>query len=113
MKLDLFVDTSRKGISMGLSDSTSGLYQETVDASARGETASAILDDLLARVGAKLDDISECYSLWDRDPLAVSVRESLSVRDFALAANVNFVESVPCRLWNALAVTTIQPKSPW
>lgn len=57
MKLDLFVDTSRKGISMGLSDSTSGLYQETVDVSARGETASAILDDLLARVGAKLDDI--------------------------------------------------------
>lgn len=57
MTLDLFVDTSRKGISMGLSDSASGLYQETVDAAARGETASAILDELLVRVGAKLDDI--------------------------------------------------------
>lgn len=55
--MDLFVDTSRKGISMGLSDSVSGLYQETVDAAARGETASAILDELLTRVGAKLDDI--------------------------------------------------------
>lgn len=57
MTLDLFVDTSRKGISMGLSDSTSGIYQETVDASARGETASAILDELLTRVGATLDDV--------------------------------------------------------
>lgn len=57
MNLDLFVDTSRKGISMGLSDSTSGIYQETVDASARGETASAILDELLTRVGATLDDV--------------------------------------------------------
>lgn len=57
MKLDLFVDTSRKGISMGLSDSASGLYQETVDAAARGETASALLDELLNRVGATLDDV--------------------------------------------------------
>lgn len=57
MNLDLFLDTSRKGISMGLSDSASGMYQETVDVAARGETASAILDELLVRVGAKLDDI--------------------------------------------------------
>ncbi len=42
---------------MGLSDSASGLYQETVDVTARGETASALLDELLTRVGAKLDDI--------------------------------------------------------
>lgn len=57
MKFDLFVDTSRKGIFMALSDSASGLYQETVDAAARGETASAILDELLIRINAKLDDI--------------------------------------------------------
>lgn len=57
MNLDLFVDTSRKGISMALFDGSSNLYQETVDASARGETASAILDELLNRVGATLDDI--------------------------------------------------------
>lgn len=61
MTLDLFVDTSRKGISMALSqaaqNSSAAVYEETVDAAARGETASAILDELLARVGAKLDDI--------------------------------------------------------
>lgn len=57
MNLDLFVDTSRKGISMALFDGSSNLYQETVDASARGETSSAILDELLNRVGATLDDI--------------------------------------------------------
>ncbi len=57
MNLDLFVDTSRKGISMALFDGSSNLYQETVDASARGETASAILDELLNRIGATLDDI--------------------------------------------------------
>ena len=48
---------------MGLSQSrderreTRDLYEETVDASARGETASAILDELMKRVGATLDDI--------------------------------------------------------
>lgn len=57
MNLDLFVDTSRKGISMALFDGSSNLYQETVDASARGETASTILDELLNRVDATLDDI--------------------------------------------------------
>lgn len=61
MNLDLFVDTSRKGISMALYQAAQGdaapLYVETVDAAARGETASAILDELLARVNAKLDDI--------------------------------------------------------
>jgi len=61
MSLDLFVDTSRKGISMALSQAaqngSAAVYEETVDAAARGETASAILDALLERVGAKLDDI--------------------------------------------------------
>ncbi|MCF0221181.1 MAG: tRNA (adenosine(37)-N6)-threonylcarbamoyltransferase complex dimerization subunit type 1 TsaB [Fibrobacter sp.] len=57
MNLDLFVDTSRKGISMGMQDSDSGMYLETVDDAARGETASAILDELLVRAGAKLDHI--------------------------------------------------------
>lgn len=61
MNLDLFVDTSRKGISMALSQPAQGnatpLYVETVDETARGETASAILDELLNRVNATLDDI--------------------------------------------------------
>lgn len=61
MNLDLFVDTSRKGISMALSqtrgESQKNFYVETIDESARGETASAILDELLTRVGARLEDI--------------------------------------------------------
>lgn len=61
MKLDLFVDTSRKGISMALYQAAQGdaapLYVETVDPAARGETASAIMDELLTRAGATLDDI--------------------------------------------------------
>ncbi|MCQ2108723.1 MAG: tRNA (adenosine(37)-N6)-threonylcarbamoyltransferase complex dimerization subunit type 1 TsaB [Fibrobacter sp.] len=61
MKLDLFVDTSRKGISMAVSGEASNgaapLYAEMVDAAARGETASSILDELLNRVGATLDDV--------------------------------------------------------
>ncbi len=62
MKLDLFVDTSRKGISMAVScvsedGSTSPLYAETVNPDARGETASALMDELLSRVGATLDDV--------------------------------------------------------
>ena len=61
MTLDLFVDTSRKGISMALGQAAQGdtapLYIETVDESARGETASAILDELLNRAKATLDDI--------------------------------------------------------
>ncbi len=59
--MDLFVDTSRKGISMALSQAaqngSAAVYEDTVDAAARGETASTILDELLSRVGAKLDDI--------------------------------------------------------
>lgn len=61
MKLDLFVDTSRKGISMAVSGEASNgaapLYEETVNPEARGETASALLDELLNRVGATLDDV--------------------------------------------------------
>lgn len=59
MNLDLFVDTSRKGISMALSqtDANATVYEETIDEAARGETASGILDELLNRMGAKLDDI--------------------------------------------------------
>ena len=62
MNLDLYVDTSRKGISMALSTSTSGsadapLYEEIVDPSAKGESLSANLDSLLERAGATLDDV--------------------------------------------------------
>ncbi len=59
--LDLFVDTSRKGISMALAqiaqNGSAAIYEETVDTAARGETASAILDELLNRTNAQLDDI--------------------------------------------------------
>ncbi|MBQ3715332.1 MAG: tRNA (adenosine(37)-N6)-threonylcarbamoyltransferase complex dimerization subunit type 1 TsaB [Fibrobacter sp.] len=62
MNLDLYVDTSRKGISMALSTSTlSGtdapLYEEIIDPAAKGESLSANLDALLQRAGASLDDI--------------------------------------------------------
>lgn len=52
---DLIVDTSRKGISMALC--ADAVYEEIVDPSAKGETLSASLDSLLAKVGATLDDV--------------------------------------------------------
>lgn len=57
---DLFVDTSRKGISMALleSDAPRPRYTESVDETARGETASAMLDALLEKTGATLDQIT-------------------------------------------------------
>ena len=55
MNYDLFVDTSRKGISMALS--ADSVYEEMVDPSAKGEILSASLDNLLAKVGATLDDV--------------------------------------------------------
>ena len=60
MQFDLFVDTSRKGISMALleSDAARPRYEESVDESARGETASAMLDALLEKAGATLDQVS-------------------------------------------------------
>lgn len=60
MNFDLFVDTSRKGISMALlqSDAPDLRYLETVDESARGETASALMDALLEKAGATLDQVT-------------------------------------------------------
>ena len=57
---DLFVDTSRKGISMALleSDATAPRYLESIDEAARGETASAMLDALLEKAGATLDQVT-------------------------------------------------------
>ena len=55
MNLDLYVDTSRKGISVALSSPEK--YEEIVDPAARGETLSASVDKLLETVGATLDDI--------------------------------------------------------
>ncbi|WP_406537907.1 tRNA (adenosine(37)-N6)-threonylcarbamoyltransferase complex dimerization subunit type 1 TsaB [Fibrobacter sp.] len=55
MNYDLFVDTSRKGISMALC--ADSVYEEMVDPSAKGEILSASLDNLLAKVGATLDDV--------------------------------------------------------
>ena len=55
MNYDLFVDTSRKGIAMALS--ADSVYEEMVDPSAKGEILSASLDNLLAKVGATLDDV--------------------------------------------------------
>ena len=60
MQFDLFVDTSRKGISMALleSDAARPRYEESVDETARGETASAMLDALLEKTGATLDQVT-------------------------------------------------------
>lgn len=61
MTIDLYVDTSRKGISMALSAQAdkpeSARYEETVNPDARGEILGATLDDLLGRMGATLDDV--------------------------------------------------------
>ncbi len=61
MTIDLYVDTSRKGISMALSAQAdkpeSARYEETVNTEARGEILGATLDDLLGRMGATLDDV--------------------------------------------------------
>ncbi|SHM58012.1 tRNA (adenosine(37)-N6)-threonylcarbamoyltransferase complex dimerization subunit type 1 TsaB [Fibrobacter sp. UWB7] len=55
MNYDLFVDTSRKGIAMALC--ADSVYEEMIDPSAKGEILSASLDNLLAKVGATLDDV--------------------------------------------------------
>ena len=57
MSLDLFVDTSRKGISIALAGNDSSLYEEIINPEAKGETLSKALDDILAKADAKLDDI--------------------------------------------------------
>lgn len=55
MTFDLYVDTSRKGISIALSGKD--IYEEIIDPAARGETLSASLDTLLNKVKATLDDV--------------------------------------------------------
>lgn len=58
MDLDLFVDTSRKGISMAVSSQgSSDLYREIINPAAKGETLSKSLDEILEAAGAQLDDI--------------------------------------------------------
>ena len=62
MILDLYVDTSRKGISMALATSgqpegAQAVYEEIVNTEARGEILGESLDTLLTRVGATLDDV--------------------------------------------------------
>ena len=60
MTFDLFVDTSSKGISMALLESGAAAprYFESIDEAARGETASAMLDALLEKAGASLDQVT-------------------------------------------------------
>ena len=55
MNYNLIVDTSRKGIAMALC--ADSVYEEMVDPSAKGEILSASLDNILAKVGATLDDV--------------------------------------------------------
>ena len=62
MSFDLFVDTSRKGISIAIAgkndDASCGAsYKEIVDPEARGETLSRNLDNLLEQGGISLQDI--------------------------------------------------------
>ena len=62
MLYDLYVDTSRKGISMAIagqsSDASCGaFYKEIVDPEARGETLSKNLDFLLEQSGVTLQDV--------------------------------------------------------
>ena len=60
MIIDLYVDTSRKGISMAVAtdgQSDSARYEEIVNPDARGEILGASVDELLKRLGATLDDV--------------------------------------------------------
>lgn len=62
MSFDLFVDTSRKGISIAIAGSSldgcgDAFYKEIVDPEARGETLSKNLDQLLEQGGISLQDI--------------------------------------------------------
>lgn len=62
MTIDLYVDTSRKGISMavatgGQPEGGARVYEEIVNTEARGEILGESLDTLLKRVGATLDDV--------------------------------------------------------
>ncbi|WP_295097052.1 tRNA (adenosine(37)-N6)-threonylcarbamoyltransferase complex dimerization subunit type 1 TsaB [uncultured Fibrobacter sp.] len=68
MTIDLYVDTSRKGISMAVAtsgqpvnarttDASARVYEELVNTDARGEILGESLDTLLTRVGATLDDV--------------------------------------------------------
>ncbi len=62
MSFDLFVDTSRKGISIAIAGATGEghegiFYKEIVDPEARGETLSKNLDNLLEQSGIALQDI--------------------------------------------------------
>ena len=68
MTIDLYVDTSRKGISMAVAtsgqpvnarttDASARVYEEIVNTDARGEILGESLDTLLTRVGATLDDV--------------------------------------------------------
>jgi tRNA threonylcarbamoyladenosine biosynthesis protein TsaB len=57
MTFDLYVDTSRKGISMAIASPDGSAYEEIIDPAAKGESLSANLDSLLERTGATLDDV--------------------------------------------------------
>lgn len=62
MSFDLFVDTSRKGISIAIAGSAldgcgDAFYKEIVDPEARGETLSKNLDNLLEQGGISLQNI--------------------------------------------------------
>ncbi|WP_297945550.1 tRNA (adenosine(37)-N6)-threonylcarbamoyltransferase complex dimerization subunit type 1 TsaB [uncultured Fibrobacter sp.] len=57
MTFDLYVDTSRKGISMAIASPDGSAYEEIIEPSAKGESLSANLDTLLERSGATLDDV--------------------------------------------------------
>ena len=62
MSFDLYVDTSRKGISIAIAGSAldgrgEAFYKEIVDPEARGETLSKNLDNLLEQGGISLQDI--------------------------------------------------------
>ena len=84
MILDLYVDTSRKGISMALA--SADRYEETVNPEARGETLGGTPDDLLNRMGATLDDVKrvlygvstlqalQCFAGTDYTGAAVAIR---------------------------------------
>ena len=88
MELDLILDTSRKGIALGIYAAGKPVC-EHFEPESRGENLGRILDAVLEQAKVALDDVKRVL-VTVRDPLRDFARASPSAKDFA------FRESAPC-----------------
>ena len=98
MTIDLYVDTSRKGISMAVAtsgqpmnarttDASARVYEEIVNTEARGEILGESLDTLLTRVGATLDDVKGLCFSGKRELYGVTTLQALACFAHDVAGN--------------------------